>query len=593
MQRMELMAIGRHSFDQLASGGSLMRVVASHAASLAEAMGEGTGGLAAGFNALAAGALRFVKTFGLPIAAIAGGLAAIGMAKGAVKDLEADRLMAGRVNMDVSDLDALRKTVRELGGDTKETDRVFERFANRMDDAFAGKALEGGKGDKIMKTLAGIGVHAADGNGKLKDTKTLLTDVAGALETMSDKRRSEALRELGFSSPRHGQTDPGLEKLLTGGRAAMEGYIAKQKELGVVTKEQVETARKYKLAVDELSERWRNIRDELAVHVLPVLTAMFDAFREGVEWLRLNSTLVQGFGIAFVVMATAVSAAMWTKLIPAFTALALRVLAATWPFVLIAAAVLAVGAAFAAVYEDVQFFLRGQPSLLGELINKYAWVRKAVDLIGAGFKWVAKEGKEVWETLTRGAKAFAEGAGPILKGLWEIIGPLLRLIFDAAMALGKVLAPLAGGLVKTIGGILAALGSAVVQIAQLVVMALTAAAKAVGPIFSEMFKDWRLQIDAMVAGLRQLGGLRPDAAVNANLGIGAGMLHGATTSPFAAIPPSAWQTRGAGGSRTVHIGKVEVHTQATDPDAIARSIGPALQTELRRTASTFDNGIER
>lgn len=606
MQRQELLGIGRHSLDQLASGGSLLRVVSSHASSLAEAMSMGEGGLAAGFAALGSAVVRFARVWGLPLAAIGTFVAGIGIAKGAVKDLENTRLMAARVNMDVSDYDALNKVVRRLGGDTKETDRDLERFANRIDDAFGGKTLGDGKDDRISKTLKLIHVSARDANGQLKDTKTALLDVAGALESMSAAKKSETLRNLGFSSPRHGQTDPAIEKLLTGGRAAMLEYIETEKRLGGVTKEQVEAAHKYKVAVEILDDRFRDLRNTIAERILPILTSLVSGIRSVIEWVRLNSTLVQGFAVGFLAAATVVTAAIWGKLIPAFSALALRVLLATWPFVLAAVAIAALGFAFATAWEDVQFFLKGQPSLLGELVNKYEWVRKTVNAIGDAFRWIGKEGRDLWRGVIDGAKAFGSWAAPFFKGLAEILRPIASLFLDIGKAILKAFGPTVITALKI--AILLPLElvkqtiSAFGQIAGLIGKGFALAAKYIGPIWDQMFQGWLKQLYLLIAGVRTLLGLRPDLAVNRSLqpaasGVGAAQtaLAAAHRTPLAAQTPvsMAHHARTQHKTTHVHVDKIDVNTQATDPDGIARAMAGSLSTEMRRATDNFDDGVDR
>lgn len=613
-QRMELTGLARHSIDQLAAGGSIMRVVEMHAATLAEALSNGPGGLAAGFGALAGAAGKFVATWGLPLAAIGGIVAAFGIAKGAVKDLENDRMMSDRVNMDVSDLDALRKAVRNLGGDTKEVDKDLERFANRLDDAF-GSATLGGKPDRVAKTMKAIGVSSHDANGKLKDTKAALLDIAGAMEHMSAAKKSETLRNLGFSSPRHGQTDPGIEKLMTGGRAAMLRYIETEKRLGGVTKEQVEQAHKYKLATEILGDRFRDLRNTIAQYVLPVLTDLVNGMRAGIEWMRLNSTLVKGFGLTFVATAVVVAAATWGTLIPAFAAAAVAVLAATWPIIAIGAAVVALAAIFAACYEDVVFFLKGQPSLIGELVNKYEWVRKTVHAIGDAFQWLGREGHALWDKIAAGAtqagawlaKAFT-AALPALRGLWAAAGPVLHFILDAAMAIGRFLGPVLWAVIKgslaIVAGLVKGVWEGIKAIATLIGAAFAGVAKLIGPIWSDMFKGWLKQLYELIEGVRKLFHMKPDAAVEGALrggsldsvNMGQRALGFAGSVPFAALGTQTVgnQMRGP-SSRTlsVNVEKVDVHTQATDADRIAAAFSGSLGNEVRRASANFDDGINR
>ena len=42
----------------------------------------------------------------------------------------------------------------------------------------------------------------------------------------------------------------------------------------------------------------------------------------------------------------------------------------------------------------------------------------------------------------------------------------------------------------------------------------------------------------------------------------------------------------------VKIDKIEIQTQATDPQAISKSVGASLQSELKSAVANFDDGIE-
>ena len=72
-------------------------------------------------------------------------------------------------------------------------------------------------------------------------------------------------------------------------------------------------------------------------------------------------------------------------------------------------------------------------------------------------------------------------------------------------------------------------------------------------------------------------------------------MRAAAANPLASQTAASVATRGATSTRqtTVNVGKVEVQTQATDANGIAKSVGPALQSEMRRTAQDFDDGIAR
>jgi hypothetical protein len=573
-QRQEFTALARHSFDQLASGGSIMRVVSSHAATLGEALSMGPGGLAAGAEAAGQAALRFVQRWGLVLGVLGAVVAAVGIAKGSVDSLNETRINAARTGLEVEDYDAIRKVIRNLGGDTKEADRDLQRFATRIDDAYGNLSQK--KPDQVAKAFHAIGVSIRNADGSAKNTKTTLLDLAGALEKLNPEKRAAALRGLGFETPRHGKVDEGFLKLLMSGRASMEQWIETEKRLGGVTKEQVEVAHKYKIEVEILADRFRDLRNVIATYVLPALQDVVHAVREGIEWIRLNSTLVKGMAIGIVTAISIVTAAIWGQYIPAVTAAALRTIIAFAPFFAIAAAIAAIAFTFGAIFEDISFYLKGQPSLLGELVNKYQWVKKAIEGVGEG-----------WDTLKQAAKgAFAE--------MEAFIGPIFRLIRDLAQEIGRPILIIFGQLAAAAGGFFRDNVGNWLKLGEVIL----SVAKFVGKIWDAMLKGWLLQINFLISSIRALFGLKPDAQVQAAIraaaiSVGQAQMTTASQAPLANRPLA-----GLGGgpmtqTNTVHIDRVDVQTQASDADGIARGINGALGQHIRQATSAFDNGLDR
>lgn len=612
-QRQEFVGLARHSFDQLASGGSIMRVVTSHAATLAEALSNGPGGLSAGVEAATAAAGRFIQRWGLLLGVVGAGVALFGTVKGSVKDLEATRLGAQRANMGVSDFDAIRRVVRNLGGDAKEAERDMQRFATRIDDAFGNQVAK--KPDAVAKAFAAVGVHLQGASGKLKDTKQLMLDLSDAMAKASPQRQAATLKALGFETPRHGAVDKGLRDLLTGGAAHLQQLIETEKQYGVVTAAQVELAHKYKLETEELGDRLRNLRNIIATWLLPALTDFTEAIRHGIEWMQINRNLVQGMGVAILALGVIASRTLWTDVIPATIAWAVATLAAVWPWVLLAAAIGAVSFVFGALWDDVKAFLNGQPSLLGELVNKYEGVRKAVHAIGEAWDWVKGKASD-------GSKAMghaADGAGSALTKIWRAVHPLVSLISDT---LGHMVASFLRQSAQDFGVWLKAIGQFVKGVGVLI-------GDLVAGITHAFLEGWRLieptwmagldriarAIGLLLKGARDLLGLAPDKDLDARLqqglpqrkgavpfapgmaatGLASGVmaLQFAAASSLAAVPnPGAG--RGPVSRQTdVHIAQVTVNTQATDADGIAGAFAGALGAHLRETAALHDDGVDR
>lgn len=354
------------------------------------------------------------------------------------------------------------------------------------------------------------------------------------------------------------------------------------------------------------------------------LTSLANGLGSLFEWMQRHQGLVQGFAIGLGAALAVVAGVLWGSYIPAWTAAAVATIAATWPILAIIAAVLAAAAAFALLWEDVQAFLNGQPSLLGDLVKRYAWVREAVEFIGAALKFLGEVGAEVWAALS----AAAEAAGPVFmavldivggvfRGIWAVAGPILSLLWDAILLWGRINATVWRGIFAVASEVFAALAPVVLPVLQGIGEIVkwlggvfAAVAKAIWGEWGAMFGRFVERLQFVIGLVRSLMGFAEnvrkgvDAAIDkvqggaeARRGVAAGrnQLATATNNPMAAQTPASV----AAGSRTntrstsVQVGKVEVHTQATDADGMAKAAGGALSSQLRRTTAHYDDGVDR
>lgn len=295
-------------------------------------------------------------------------------------------------------------------------------------------------------------------------------------------------------------------------------------------------------------------------------------------------------------IATAVTA----YLIPAMIRLAAAMLPVVTEFLIMAAPFIAIGAALAVigaiigiVAQDINAFLNGQPSLLGELAKKYEWVANTIRFMGDAFKWVVATGRQVWAVL-----------GP----LFEALGGLILGLVKFAWTLG--------------GAFLSAIGNMV-----------TGAMGLLGKLFSffklapvDIKKPWEAFLNWLTTGIEWLtklikgltgglegvrksmggpaprsgegGGVPRDAGpaqrVPAAIAAGQRQMAAARTAPLATRPNAAPAPRG-GGARTtnVKIDKVEVHTQATDAEGMAKAATGALDGHMRKVSAHYDDGVDR
>lgn len=342
------------------------------------------------------------------------------------------------------------------------------------------------------------------------------------------------------------------------------------------------------------------------------------------DFLNRNRGLVQGFAIGLSAALAVVAAALWGSYIPAWTAAAIATITALAPVIAIAAAVLAAAAAFALLWEDVQAFLNGQPSLLGDLVKRYAFVREAVEFIGAAFKFLGQVGAQVWEALT----ALAEGAGPVFgavldivggvfRGIWAVAGPILSLLWDAILLWGRINATVWRGIFAVASEVFAALSPVVMPVLQAIGSVVEWLGGVFGSVAKAIWGEWGAMFARFVERLQFVIGLvrglmgfaenvrkgvegaidKVQGGAEARRGVAAGrnQLATAGANPMAAQTPNSVAAGGRTSTRStsVQVGKVEVHTQATDADGMAKAAGGALSSQLRRTTAHYDDGVDR
>jgi tape measure domain-containing protein len=342
------------------------------------------------------------------------------------------------------------------------------------------------------------------------------------------------------------------------------------------------------------------------------------------DWLQRNRGLVQGFAIGLSAALAVVAAALWGSYIPAWWAAATATIAATWPILAIIAAVLAAAAAFALLWEDVQAFLNGQPSLLGDLVNRYTFVREAVEFIGEAFRVLQRVGAAVWAALTDAAEAAGPVfmavlgiVGDVFRGIWSVAGPILSLLWDAIQLWGRINATVWRGIFAVAAEVFNALAPLVMpilrgigEIVQWLGGVFATVAKAIWGEWGAMFGRFVERLQFVIGLVRSLMGFAEnvrkgvDAAIDKVSGgaqarqavrAGQGQLATAGASPLAAQTPAsvAAGARTSTRSTSVQVGKVEVHTQATDAEGMARAAGGALSSQLRRTTAQYDDGVDR
>jgi len=294
----------------------------------------------------------FTKAAGIAAAAFAAaGLGQKIMAQAALNDQLGDTASLLGVNAQQLDLWSQAAVM---------ADGTAEGFQASLKSLAGEAAAIATKGTSRLKPFFDeLGISMVDANGKARDVMQVLPELAGAFEGLGKQESLGMGRKMGL--------DEGTIMLLQRGRRGVEELTGRMEALGVVSEAATEAAGKY----DEQSKVTARIFELMASkateYVLPALTAIHKGFEMVYGFIQQHPDLIKGVGIAFGVAGSIVLASY----VPAMWAAASATLATAAPFLAVAAAVGAIGLAFALAWEDMQIWQSGGDSLIGSWLGSW------------------------------------------------------------------------------------------------------------------------------------------------------------------------------------------------------------------------------
>lgn len=161
--------------------------------------------------------------------------------------------------------------------------------------------------------------------------------------------------------------------LLQKHKKELNDILEKQRQLGIITKQDIEVSTKYKNELDNLNTSFRFLYNALAIDALPVLSDFFKTLEKGLSYLTIHKDLVVG---AFIAMAAgALGFAFSFGLI-------------TIEGIVLTAVILLLIGLFALLYDDIRGYMKGSKSATGELIKE---MDKLADTVNKMLdKWIEK-----------------------------------------------------------------------------------------------------------------------------------------------------------------------------------------------------------
>jgi len=235
----------------------------------------------------------------------------------------------------------------------------------------------------LIPYFSALGISMADVNGKAKPVSDILLDLSDRFSSMDRTTANNMGRMMGL--------DQGTMNLLLKGRAEVETMIRRQKEYGAVTKQQAEESSRLKEMMVQSRQSFEAFGRELLSAAMPALEGIFKLFEGLGDWIRENKEFVQTF---LTIMAAGLVA----------------IGVAVTPINLTIAAVTALGAAIALLYQDYLTWKRGGDSF----IDWGKW-EPGFKAAGAGIRWL----KDLLEDLVYRAIAGADVLSAVFNRDWD------------------------------------------------------------------------------------------------------------------------------------------------------------------------------
>jgi hypothetical protein len=402
-----------------------------------------------------------------------------------------------------------------------------------LDGAIQDTAMGLGRAKKVFDDLH---ISVKDVHGAIKPTTQVMAELQEKFKTMDRGKQMRVMERLGL--------DPSLLKLFNSDmgelRIRMEKIdkathfdfataIKKSGEFTKASKAMWLEIRTLGMYFDKLKERISVGAMDTYIRAMNFATVVLKKF---FNFLVDHQEFAEGFFIA-------IGAAISYFLIPAAISGAVAIWAMIAPFVIAGAAILAVAGLFALLYDDVMNFIDGNDSMIGQIASKYPIVGEIVRGIVGSFEL-----------------------------LWEIAKNLLGFLVDLFLDPLNAMANFDNAMNATIDGLKEKFSGLYDIISDFKQM-LTDVGEVAGKVWDT------------VKGF--FGGGDVSVAQNS--------ISTANSTPLNSTNSGAIGSKAVTKNNNVSVGKVEVHTQATDANGISKSIGSTLSAQLKTATANADNGV--
>lgn len=479
--------------------------------------------------------------------------AAVAAVRSTLKQTEQIRLSAMETGDSAAQIDAIQRASKRFGGSIDETNGVLKSLnSSILDTAFHSEGA-------LTPALIRLGLTLRDASGNIIKPAQMLDKLNVAFQRI-DKRTSIDLgKKMGLSTA--------MILMLQQTPQAYQKTIDAMKKYGAVSKEEIDTAQKFDLTLNDMSESFNTSMKHAILGIMPTLQKFLDTVNSITEFLGRHKPLVESFFIG-------AAAAITIYFLPAMLEAAALVLAATWPIIAIVAAVTAAIAVFALLYDDITIFFNGGDSMIGRFIKKWPGLALAVNSVADALKmlfeilkWSAEFLSDMFlnpmaaiaklQDLAESLFTWFQNKFPNLAAGISLIGDAFGEMGDIVMAvfrnIGKVFDYIIGGISKAINAVSDRIDST---------------KKALGIDSSQDTAD------AMQAAKDSI--------------------EFASSTPIASQSSVSIANSRLSNNRnsTVTTGDIIIQTEATDAEGISLAVGKTLNHHMKQALYNFDDGVD-
>ena len=250
----------------------------------------------------------------------------------------------------VENISAMGNALKRFGGDTQSVISSMESLNSSLQEAkFVGGALV-----EVSKKYG----LAFSPFANAEDT---LQCLAFQMSNYNRETRVAIGRTLGL--------DDSLIRAFADGGKELENLIKKQKQLGVITQEDIKVSKQFNNAWLDLKDMFSALMRDISRVVLPIFTKLFSVFYDFMEMIRTHKQVVIGF---FVALGVAL-----TPILLTFGKMAIASVAAFAPIY----AVVAVITTISVITEDIYYYFKGWDSVTGKLVEKFPVLASVLEVV--------------------------------------------------------------------------------------------------------------------------------------------------------------------------------------------------------------------